>query len=681
MGLRFYAGSPIRVPPPAPASNAPPVNSVPSGQTTYIDTIKHFTVAGNNAVTVADTDTPLVTATLTTSTGMLEVMVNSSVIISNNKSNKIIVVGSPASINRALDGMRWTPPTSFSGVATITLRINDGENIDIDSFDITVSGTAPVYIPPGPTNTVPTLTKLTPYLTNVNFSADNIRVYDPDVASLTTTLTTVGGTVNVSIAGGGTITGNNTGLMTLVGTQPQINAALGTLVYKPNSGFWGYGKLTISTTDGPLTDTDDIVIVVRAQELPPVQRMPPNSYYVANDQGPACFVFWEVDDRIQITTAYKAPITTTLSDTYGSMQYMTAMGTGPTLQPDNLPAKVVYCYWDASGTLPIKSVSIDYTCIGIVRMNHMSNGAMGWPHAIGSLAPHDLQQVRARGQRCFLVIGGPGTRGFNYTTREQSDNLLNSIKPYIYYLNGVDGVDFQNYDGDLTGLELTTEAVYIAQQLKATYGAGFNIVYTFRQNPASQQVKDIAKALHNANCLTFCQQIFMENAAFKAQYAVSNKVLQFITDTQIPASKVVIGLSTYYDYATSLTLAECTREWGQVVAAQPTIRGVNAWSANTDVVVNWAFINQFKVTIGANPLSKGKSTITRGTGGKVLTFVGDVTTINNALNEIYLYSPYINMTYNDTLVVTTTDGVMSDTRTIPLVLSSLGPGGEGGGGA
>jgi len=106
---------------------------------------------------------------------------------------------------------------------------------------------------------------------------------------------------------------------------------------------------------------------------------------------------------------------------------------------------------------------------------------------------------------------------------------------------------------------------------------------------------------------------------------------------------------------------------------------VNAWSANTDVVVNWAFINQFKVTIGANPLSKGKSTITRGTGGKVLTFVGDVTTINNALNEIYLYSPYINMTYNDTLVVTTTDGVMSDTRTIPLVLSSLGPGGEGGG--
>jgi hypothetical protein len=650
--------------------SALPVNTVPAGQTTYIDTTKRFRVADSNPVKVADNDSPLVTATLTCSSGILEVIPNVGVIVSNNISTRVVVMGSTTNVNRAFDGLRWTPTPAFSGTATITLRTSDGDNIDTDTFNVVVSGTAPPYVPPGPTNSVPSGTKMVPYGYTLNFSGDGITVYDPDVATLTTTLTMVGGIVHVTPSGAA-VTGNDTGLVTLVGTQTQISAALGTLIFTHNGGFWGYAKITVSTNDGPKTSANDINIVVGVPALPPVQLVPPQPFSVSGFTAGSNIKFTSgpgPDNSMKITAAYKMSLRTTISCGHGIIKY-DANATGYTNLADGCPTKVLYGYWNGAAATTMRQINNYWNVIGMARARNagsgLGGGAVSWPYATGNAGvplPHDVQFIRACGKPVLLVVGGPGY-GFNYTTRAQSDALLGSLIPLIYAMGGVDGIDIQFYDGDLTGLSLTTEAVYIAQQLKAAYGSKFMIVYSFRQNPASQQVKDIAVALHNADCLTLVQQIFMDNAANKVANAVSSKVLQFITDTQIPRNKHMIGMSHNYDYTNNLTLAEAVNAYQQTNTVNTAFRGVSCWSIDLDAAVTGSFSTEFKWTqLGYTLTDKGTALIT-GHSTRQVTLTGDYQQINSALASFYYY-PDLNYQGPDPVVMTTTDGTLSDTDSI-----------------
>ena len=61
---------------------------------------------------------------------------------------------------------------------------------------------------------------------------------------------------------GAGITGNDTNSLAISGTLAQVNAALDGLTYKPNSGFTGGDTITITTSDGTLSDTDTIGVMV-----------------------------------------------------------------------------------------------------------------------------------------------------------------------------------------------------------------------------------------------------------------------------------------------------------------------------------------------------------------------------------------------------------------------------------
>ncbi|WP_271271532.1 tandem-95 repeat protein [Aliamphritea hakodatensis] len=94
-----------------------------------------------------------------------------------------------------------------------------------------------------------------------------VSVDDPDGNLATVQLSVTDGVLNVSLAGGATISSGANGgaTLTLSGTQAQINAALSTLTYQGGANFNGTDSLTVTSTDSsgtPLSDTDSISITV-----------------------------------------------------------------------------------------------------------------------------------------------------------------------------------------------------------------------------------------------------------------------------------------------------------------------------------------------------------------------------------------------------------------------------------
>ena len=96
-------------------------------------------------------------------------------------------------------------------------------------------------------------------------SGNAITVADVDANILTTTISVTHGVFNAIVGGGVTINGNDTGTVIITGTATQINAALDGASYTPASNYGGdISTLTVTTTDGSLTDIDEVVINVAA---------------------------------------------------------------------------------------------------------------------------------------------------------------------------------------------------------------------------------------------------------------------------------------------------------------------------------------------------------------------------------------------------------------------------------
>ena len=167
------------------------------------------------------------------------------------------------------------PPSSV----TLTYTVNDqnpnitgggtaGTGVDqgnggrlIASTDITINIT-PVNDPP--VNTLPGPVSTSE---DVSLGITGLSVSDVDSTTLTTTLSLPAGVgrLNVATGSGAAISGDGTGTVIITGTAAQINAALTLVTYAPtpdyNTGASSI-NLTVTTTDGVLTDTDTIAITV-----------------------------------------------------------------------------------------------------------------------------------------------------------------------------------------------------------------------------------------------------------------------------------------------------------------------------------------------------------------------------------------------------------------------------------
>ena len=202
--------------------NDGPVNTVPGAQTVNEDT--SLSIGG---ISVNDVDGNLSSTQLTVTNGALNVSLAGGATISAgaNGSSTLTLSGTQAQINAALASLAYQGNADFNGGDTLTVLSTDANGAtDSDAVAITVSS-----INDGPLNTVPGAQTVNE---DTSLSIGGISVNDVDGNLSTTQLTVTNGALNVSLAGGATISAgaNGSSTLTLSGTQAQINAALASLV-------------------------------------------------------------------------------------------------------------------------------------------------------------------------------------------------------------------------------------------------------------------------------------------------------------------------------------------------------------------------------------------------------------------------------------------------------------------
>jgi hypothetical protein len=301
------------------------VNVVPGKQTATEDT--QLSISG---LSVSDPDGNLVSTKLTVLNGKLNVNVAGGAAISAgaNDSATLTLSGTEAQINAALATVKYTPNANVNGTAADTLTmlstdstgtpLTDSDNVTIDIT--AVNNDAPVNVVPG----VQAATE------DTQLSISGLSVSDPDGNLASTKLTVLNGVLNVSVAGGATISAgaNDSATLTLSGTETQIKAALATVKYTPNANVSGTGadKLTMLSTDStgtPLTDSDTVAIDVAAVNDAPVNTVP--GALTTNEDTAKVITGLAIAD----VDAGTSNVTVTLAVTHGTITV--ASGTGVTL--------------------------------------------------------------------------------------------------------------------------------------------------------------------------------------------------------------------------------------------------------------------------------------------------------------------------------------------------------------
>jgi hypothetical protein len=256
------------------AANDAPVITMPAPQTTPVGTNLVFSTANKNAITVFDGDIGVsdsLQVTVSVSAGGVGRDGYSYPNFSFFPPDYPITVGE---LNGYLNGLIYTPPAGFTGPVTLTVDVNDlqttavgGAKETMQSLKITVGNSAQA-----PSVAVPDFQAVGQGGT-LDFSSANgngLSFSSSDTASMyyEITLAVAHGTLTLADPTGlNFLVGTGTGdpVMTFLGTQADLTAALNGLSYTPNPGFTGMDTLTITADDpgggGDHLNTTDINIV------------------------------------------------------------------------------------------------------------------------------------------------------------------------------------------------------------------------------------------------------------------------------------------------------------------------------------------------------------------------------------------------------------------------------------
>lgn len=165
-----------------------------------------------------------------------------------NGSSSMTVTGTLANLNAAVNGLIYAPKTAYVGSDGLIISYKDlGDNQTAsNTVAITINALgAPIISAP----TAATTNEDVSY----TFSAGSISVTDAGASGSSDSLAisvadgklTLGSTSGLTFSSGS----NGSSSMTATGTLANLNAALGGLVYVPNSGYFGSDSLSISVND------------------------------------------------------------------------------------------------------------------------------------------------------------------------------------------------------------------------------------------------------------------------------------------------------------------------------------------------------------------------------------------------------------------------------------------------
>ncbi len=266
--------------------STPPTVTAPSNATTNENAAFTFSSANGNAITFTDNSLPAggfdqVALTVAHGNLLLGSPGSIALIAGANNSPSMTIRGTIPNLITALNGLKYTPVTNFSGSDTLAIQItNTGDGL---------SGSASVALSVG-VNSAPTVTAPSNATTNENV-AFTFSSANGDAITFTDNSLPAGGfdQVALTVAHGNLLLGspgsisviagaNNSPSMTIKGTLPNLIAALNGLKYTPVSNFVGSDTLTVqiaNTGDG-LSGSASVAISV-ATSSPPTVSAPSNA--------------------------------------------------------------------------------------------------------------------------------------------------------------------------------------------------------------------------------------------------------------------------------------------------------------------------------------------------------------------------------------------------------------------
>jgi CshA-type fibril repeat protein len=236
----------------------------PSGATSTVTDTLNVTAVNDAPVAVADAvttaeDTPI---TFDPRTNDTDVDANDTKTIKAingtaiDATHPVTVAGVGTFVLNAGGTLTFTPVANYNGASTFTYTIADASGATSTVQDtLTVSS-----VNDAPVNAVPVSLSGSQAAT---IAINGITVSDVDSTSLTTTLHVSAGLLTyVTVAGGATVTGTGTDTLVFTGTAAQINLALGSINFNGGPSLFGTQTLTVTTSDGTLTDTDTINLTI-----------------------------------------------------------------------------------------------------------------------------------------------------------------------------------------------------------------------------------------------------------------------------------------------------------------------------------------------------------------------------------------------------------------------------------
>jgi hypothetical protein len=326
--LTGLASVAITVNPPGPPTVTAPATIDVNENSTLL-----FSTAAGDGITLADSaaGSTVETLTLSASDGSLALGSTSGLTsVSGNDSPSITVSATLANLNAALNGLVYTPNTSYSGADSLKITLTDpGDNLGgTANVAITVSPFTPPHI------TAPSSIAVTENSTLVFSTAQGNPISFTDSFAGSTperlTLAATDGILTLATTSGLTFSNgssNGSTSITVIGTLTELNAAVNGLTYTPKTGFVGTDSLKISLLDtgDSLTGSAAVDITINSLVQPPTVTAPATA--TVNENSSLVFSTAK-DDAIDTADADAGSTTEqlTLTATHGTLKLASTSG-------------------------------------------------------------------------------------------------------------------------------------------------------------------------------------------------------------------------------------------------------------------------------------------------------------------------------------------------------------------
>jgi Cadherin-like len=255
------------------------------------DGLQVFSIANGNAIVLSDADAGGATVRLALSANNGNLLLASvsgiSIVFGADGSASMVLEGTLAAINNALNGLSYTALPNFNGADGISLLLDDLGNSGSGGPLSAVLGIAVTVSPvnDAPMIALPAVQNVGEDVALVLGGSNRLQIADVDAAGaqVELTLSVNFGLISLSsLSGLSFVSGDGLadGSMVVRGTVAELNAALDGLVYTPDANFYGAASLSIAVNDlgntggAALGASASLTINVLAQNDAPSQLVP-----------------------------------------------------------------------------------------------------------------------------------------------------------------------------------------------------------------------------------------------------------------------------------------------------------------------------------------------------------------------------------------------------------------------